>query len=92
MSNDYEEFAEWERQQANVKAGRSAGNGGTFEEALKRPRYGEPERVTWKELQNQIEDSAPLPEPDYKQQPTIYTDQNGKRFRFIFGQRVYLEE
>jgi hypothetical protein len=36
--SDYDDYAEWQRQQANVKAGRSAENDGTFQEALKRPR------------------------------------------------------
>lgn len=88
----YDDYAEWQRQQANVKAGRSAGNGGTFQETLKRPRYGEPDSVTRKELQNQIETPSQMPEEDCEQQPSIYTDQNGKKFRFIFGQRVYSEE
>lgn len=33
-----------------------------------------------------------MPEENCELQPTIYTDQNGKMFRFIFGQRVYFEE
>ncbi|CAM8006522.1 hypothetical protein ACI7K7_001513 [Escherichia coli] len=90
--SDYDDYAEWQRQQANVNAGRSAGNGGTFQEALKRPRYGEPGRVTSKELQNQIENPSQMPEENCELPPTIYTDQNGKKFRFILGQRVYFEE
>ena len=90
--SDYDDYAEWQRQQANVNAGRSAGKGGTFQEALKRPRYGEPGRVTSKELQNQIENPWQMPEENRELPPTIYTDQNGKKFRFILGQRVYFEE
>lgn len=74
MSN-YDEFAEWERQQANVKAGRSSGNNGTFQEALNNPRYKG--------------DGAPV---EIQPESTIYQDEQGKRFRYIFGQRVYLNE
>ncbi|UWM65750.1 hypothetical protein [Enterobacter sp. CP102] len=90
--SDYDDYVKWQRQQANVKAGRSAGNDGTFHEALKRPRYGEPDSVTTKELENQIENSSQMSEEGCVQQPTIYTDQTGKKFRFIFGQRVYFDE
>ncbi|EJN2898413.1 hypothetical protein P6141_004222 [Salmonella enterica] len=90
--SDYDDYSEWQRQQVNVKAGRSAGNGGTFQEALKRPRYGESDSVVWRELENQIENPSQMPEEDCEQKPTIYTDRNGKKFRFIFGQRVYFEE
>lgn len=75
MSDDYEQYAEFERRQANIAAGRRPdAKPENFQEALKVAPYksdGEP--------------YAPKPKP------TIYKDQNGKEFQFIDGQRDYLD-
>lgn len=74
MSNDYDDYAKWEAQKANVAAGRKPDSSGTFEEALSKPRYNGYEG-----------------EVQVEREPTVYRDENGKEFRFIFGQRVYLD-
>ncbi|WP_407732503.1 hypothetical protein ACJJVG_08750 [Pseudocitrobacter faecalis] len=98
MSNydDYAQFAEWERQQANIKAGRPANYVGRESWELPKSHYGKQQealnRQNWKDVQREIEDPATLPEPDYPQRPTIYTDHNGKKFTYENGQRYYLED
>ena len=53
---------------------------------------GKPKPKTFEEaLKAPRYNGGAVPE-EREPEPTTYTDENGKRFRFIFGQRVYLEE